>query len=67
MSKDIYQPAIKVKEEEIHFSNTVQTHTEAELNPVSMKSQWQSSQGQQRGHSLAQGSHQKSSTTTKTG
>lgn len=46
MSKKIHQPSIKVKEEEIPFSNTVKTHTKAELNPVSMKSQWQNSQGQ---------------------
>lgn len=67
MSKKIQQPFIKVKEEEIHFSNLVQTHTKAELNPVFMRSQWQGSQGQPWGQSLAQGSHQKSSTTTKTG
>lgn len=39
MSKKVHQPPTKVKEEEIHFSNMVQTHTKAELNPVSMKSQ----------------------------
>lgn len=67
MSKKIHQPFIKVKEEEIHFSNTVRTHTKAELNPASMKSQWQNSQGQPQGHSLTQGSYQKSSRSTKTG
>lgn len=46
MSKNIDKPSIKVKEEEVHFSNMVQVHTKAELNPVSTKSQWQSSQEQ---------------------
>lgn len=67
MSKKIHQPSIKVKEEEIHFSNTVQTRTKAELNPAFMKTQWQNFQGQPWDHSLAQGSHQKSSITRKRG
>lgn len=46
MPKKIHQPSTKAREEEIHFSNMVQTHTKAELNPVPMKNQWQHSQGQ---------------------
>lgn len=58
MWKKIPQSSIRVEGEEIHFANTMQTHTKAELNPASMKGQWQNSQGQPRGHSLAHGSYQ---------
>lgn len=58
-------PQSSIEGEEIHFENTEQTHTKEELNPVSMKSQQQNSQGQPRGHGLAHGSYQARSTTTK--
>lgn len=66
MRKKLPQSSVKVEGEEIQFANTVQTHTKAELNPVSMKSHQHDSQGQPGGHSLM-ASYQTSTTTTRGG